>query len=136
MAFDREMRTLYWTRSADDGSSQMYTIDTATGLATPIGTIGSTQVHLDAFAILPADDCANTAPAAWLDVDPSSGTTPVNATSLVTLTLDAGGLAAGRYNATVCVSGNDPYLRAQAVPIEFIVMPADDSIFFDGFEDP
>jgi len=136
MGFDHETHTLYWTRSADDGSSRMYTIDLASGVATAVGTIGSTQVHLDAFAILPDDDCVNTPPAAWLGINPSSGTTPMNGTSLVTLTLDASGLGAGRYDATVCVSGNDPHLRAQAVPVEFVVMPADDSIFFDGFENP
>ncbi|HEY0231192.1 MAG TPA: hypothetical protein VGC55_08065 [Dokdonella sp.] len=134
MSFDHTTHTLYWTRSADDGSSEMYTIDTSTGVATPIAPIGSTQVHLDAFAILPPDDCADASAASWLSIHPASGTTAVNATSTVTLTFNASGLDAGRYHATVCVSGNDPRLRTQAVPVEFVVAPAVDSIFFDGFE--
>ncbi|MEP7044737.1 MAG: hypothetical protein ABI843_16845 [Dokdonella sp.] len=134
MSFDHATHTLYWTRSADDGSSEMYTIDTLTGAATPIAQIGSAPIHLDAFVILPPDDCANAPAAAWLGVAPTSGTTAVSATSMVTLTLDASGLAAGRYHAIVCVRGNDPHRLAQAVPVEFVVAPTIDTIFFDGFE--
>jgi subtilisin-like proprotein convertase family protein len=52
--------------------------------------------------------CSNPGDVPWLSVSPTHGTTAPAATTAVDVTFDATGLAAGVYNANLCVSNNDP----------------------------
>ncbi len=53
-------------------------------------------------------DCANPADVPWLSEVPTSGTTAAGATTPVQVTFDSTGLAAGVYDANLCVASNDP----------------------------
>jgi hypothetical protein len=44
----------------------------------------------------------------WASVAPDNGTTAPGDTDTVTVTFDSTGLAAGTYNAALCVTSNDP----------------------------
>ena len=71
----------------------------------------------------------------WLSAAPTSGTTAPGASSNVTVTFDSTGLAAGSYNANVCVSSNDTTQALIAVPVSMTVTGGtDDTIFKDGFD--
>jgi hypothetical protein len=52
--------------------------------------------------------CSSPADVPWLSVSPTGGTTAAGGSDPVTVTLDSTGLAAGTYNANLCVSSNDP----------------------------
>jgi uncharacterized repeat protein (TIGR01451 family) len=51
--------------------------------------------------------CENPNTLAWLDVDPTNGSTAAGATSLVDVTANAAGVAPGSYEAFLCVNSND-----------------------------
>lgn len=69
---------------------------------------------------------------AWLDVDPASGSTAAQTTSLVDVMVDANGLAQGVYEALLCVATNDPAASLVEVPVTLNVVG--DDIFTDRFE--
>lgn len=73
----------------------------------------------------------------WLRAAPAEGTTDAGASSEVTLTLDATGLAPGNYDANVCVTSNDVEQPMASLPVSMTVTvgPASDVIFENGFED-
>jgi hypothetical protein len=52
--------------------------------------------------------CSSPSDVPWLSVSPTSGTTAPAATTPVAVTFDSTGLAAGVYNANLCVTSNDP----------------------------
>ena len=53
----------------------------------------------------------------------------------IAVTLDASGLAEGRYEADLCVRSNDPYRHNVPVHVTFDVGPEDvDTLFANGFE--
>ncbi|HSN76416.1 MAG TPA: choice-of-anchor J domain-containing protein, partial [Anaerolineae bacterium] len=64
----------------------------------------------------------------WLSVSPANGTTAPAATTPVQVTFDATGLAAGVYNANLCVTSNDPdpgpgnETELVIVPVELTVL--------------
>ena len=65
--------------------------------------------------------CDNSANVSWLDVDPDMGTTGPGSTTDVTVTFDSTGLAAGEYNALLCVDSNDPTTPLVEVPVTLTV---------------
>ena len=138
--FDARTDTLYF--AAIDFSEPlaprgvMYTIDTATGLATEIGTIGTPdEGWLDALAIaVPTGPCATPSDVPWLSEDVTSGTTPPEGATPVTVTMDANGLADGTYAGNVCVYTNDQARRLIAVPVTFTVSAGNDIVFRNGFD--
>jgi hypothetical protein len=60
----------------------------------------------------------------WLAVAPDSGTTAPGGTSEVTVTFDATGLAAGGYEAVLCVESDDPATPLVEVPVSLTVTGA------------
>ncbi|MBN8726513.1 MAG: PepSY domain-containing protein [Xanthomonadales bacterium] len=71
----------------------------------------------------------------WLSLAPVSGSIAAGAApTSVTVTLDAGALGAGSYDAYVCVHSNDGATPVIALPVEFVVEQPDDTLFRDGFD--
>ncbi|MEO8276349.1 MAG: hypothetical protein ABI639_09020 [Thermoanaerobaculia bacterium] len=66
----------------------------------------------------------------WLAVDPTIGITAGGATTIVSVALDASGLAPGSYSGVLCVHSNDPDTPVVEVPVTFVVAV----LFLDGFE--
>lgn len=66
--------------------------------------------------------CDNPADVPWLSLDLTSGTTVPGATTPVTVTLDATGLALGNYAANLCVASNDPVTPLVVVPVSLEVL--------------
>ncbi|PDV97216.1 hypothetical protein A9Q02_04735 [Candidatus Chloroploca asiatica] len=66
--------------------------------------------------------CLAPADVPWLSIEPTSGTTAPGATTAVTATLDATGLAVGQYAAVLCVNSNDPIQPVVAVPVNLDVV--------------
>ncbi|MEP7043715.1 MAG: hypothetical protein ABI843_11675 [Dokdonella sp.] len=123
--FDDYTGTLYFAAfNAGDGLSEMYTLNTESGLGTLISPISSdpAAISLDAFAIARLGGvCAYPGDVPWLSYDVSRGSTVPGATSPVTLTFDATGLDAGSYSADLCIYSNDPANRRLAVPVTLTV---------------
>ena len=76
----------------------------------PDNSTNSNYIGIDRVVI---DDgsavaCANPADVPWLSASPTSGTTAAGTSTPVTVTFDSTGLAAGTYNANLCVTSNDP----------------------------
>lgn len=66
--------------------------------------------------------CDNPADVPWLSLDLTAGTTVPGATTPVTVTLDATGLATGTYEANLCVASNDPVTPLVVVPVSMEVL--------------
>jgi hypothetical protein len=136
LAFDRTHNVLYMIGATADFFAGDYVVDLASGHAGLLGTIGTDLQLASALAIADAGGpCANAAPAPWLSFDPAAGGTAPGDTAPIAVTLDASGLAEGRYEADLCVRSNDPYRHTVPVHVTFDVGPADDdTLFADGFE--
>jgi hypothetical protein len=141
MDFDPRSGILWYAGCVSAGfgcNGQMYQLDTATGLATPVqdGSINGDGSELTAFSIAePKGACANPADVPWLSVSPGSGTTAPDGTTPVTVTFDATSLSSGTYNATLCVQSNDLSRVVLPVPVSFTVdAGTNDRIFADGFD--
>lgn len=80
----------------------------------------------------PANDCIAPSAVPWLALSPASGSVPAGASTTVTLTLDASGLAEGTYSAQLCTATSDPSRAMLRVPVTLTV--TDGAIFRDGFE--
>jgi hypothetical protein len=65
--------------------------------------------------------CGAPAEVGWLGVAPAAGTTPGGGSSEATVSLDAAGLAAGEYQAALCVASNDPVTPLVEVPVTLTV---------------
>ena len=59
--------------------------------------------------------------AAWLSVDPATGTVAPGEATEVALSLDATGLAAGEYTADLCITSNDEVTGTVSVPVTLTV---------------
>ena len=62
----------------------------------------------------------------WVRGDPPSGIVPVGGTAEITVTLDAGGLVGGDYEANVRIASNDPDESVVPVPVHLHVTGAPD----------
>ena len=138
MDFDPRSGVLWYAACVSVGfncNGEMDTLDTATGHATTVAPIDGSQ-ELAAFSIaVPSGPCANPADVPWLSMTPAAGTTASGSTTPVTITFDAGDLAAGTYNANLCVQSNDLSHRVVAVPVAFTVgTGVADRVFADGFD--
>ncbi|RPI31415.1 MAG: DUF11 domain-containing protein [Chloroflexota bacterium] len=70
--------------------------------------------------------------ASWISLDSSVGTVPADASSNVTLSLDATGLAAGVYTGTVEIASNDTVNPLVQVPVTITVEPSVDLAIAKG----
>ena len=68
--------------------------------------------------------CSSPADVPWLSEVPASGTTAAGGSSAVTVSFDSTGLAAGSYDANLCVTSNDPVTPLVVVPVELTVTAA------------
>jgi BACON domain-containing protein len=116
--------------------SNMYTVDTGTGLATLIAPIGGGPIgaELGGLAIANVSGCSSPDTMSWLSFDPASGTTAPGASTNITATLDASTLAPGAYSGTTCVFSDDPTQRVVRVPVSLDVSADADTIFANGFD--
>lgn len=78
--------------------------------------------------------CENAADIPWLTVSPTSGSAGAGASSTSTITANPGSMAAGTYNAVLCVNTNDPLQQVINVPVSMTIAPLSGPIFSDGFE--
>ncbi len=65
--------------------------------------------------------CDNPADVPWLTLSATAGTTAAAATTPVTVGIDSTGLAAGSYQAVLCISSNDPVSPLVEVPVSLEV---------------
>jgi len=141
MDFDDASGILYLAGCVNDPhlnrctQSNLYTVDTFSGLATLIAPLGSGAggAELGGFAIASASGCSSPDAMPWLSFDPSSGTAPAAGSTGLTATLDAGALAPGSYAGTACLFSNDPNQRRLLIPVALDVA-VNDTIFANGFE--
>ena len=68
--------------------------------------------------------CDNPADVPWLSVAPTAGSSPSGGSSPVTVGFNSTGLAVGTYNATLCVTSNDPQTPLVEVPVSLTVQSA------------
>lgn len=123
--FDDTTGTLYF--AAFDNNLQeavMYTLDTETGMGTPISPIGpnptATQYSALAIARL-AGICAYPEDVPWLQYSDARGSTQPGDTSPITVTFDATTLTQGDYSADICVNNNDLTNKRLPVPVTLTV---------------
>ena len=123
--FDDTTGTLYfsgWDNSLSEDI--MYTIDTETGVATPISPIGpnADAVQYSALAIARlAGICSYPGDVPWLSYSSTRGSTEPGATTPITVTFDATTLAPGNYSADICVNNNDLTNKRLPVPVALTV---------------
>src|SRR6185312_928932 len=110
LAFDRARDVLYLIGATPDIFGGDFIVDLVSGHAELVGTIGSDLELASALAIAtPGGPCMNATPAQWLSFDPGAGTVAPGDAASIAVTLDASGLAEGRYETDLCVRSNDPY---------------------------
>ena len=107
-------------------------IGASTTLALAIGNAGDASLSWNAEVA--STDCASPDSVPWLALAPTNGTIAAGAgATTVDVTLDAATLAAGVYDANVCVNSNDPVNDQVTVPVNFLVNEPD-LIFANGFD--
>jgi hypothetical protein len=124
MDFDDATGTLYLL--AGDAAQQaesVYTVDTATGHATPVDVVGpdGRSNGLSAFAIASLGPCNVRDAVPWLHWDIGGGAAMPGEANDVTLTLDATALPPGTYTADLCIDNGDNAHPRVIVPVAFEV---------------
>lgn len=135
LAFDRASGALYMTGATADVLGGLYSVDKDTGHASLVDTIGTEPQLASALAIATAGGpCVNATPASWLSFGVAAGTVASNGSQAIGVTLDATALAAGTYEANLCLRSNDPYRHTAPVHVTFEVGSVSDTVFADGFD--
>ncbi len=129
MDFDRSTDTLYWASYLGGGNSNIRIIDTSTGATTLVGPIQDGAELLSfSVAVAGAGGCDAPENVPWLSLDSDAGSIqPGDPVEEVQVTLDAGSLTEGIYNALLCINSNDPDFPLIEVPVEFEVLPIPDA---------
>lgn len=99
--------------------------------------LGAPDFHLTMIVNLgdvPPPGCLSPAQIPWLSQTPASGRIVPGGSAQVGVVADAANLAVGSYEASVCVSSNDPANPLVPVPVSLTVEPAGDALFCSGFE--
>ena len=83
--------------------------------------------------------CDNPADVPWLTVNPTGSTTAAGGSTPVTIGFNSTGMAVGTYNATLCVTSNDPTTPLVEVPVELVVAQGgactpNQTVYFSDFE--
>ena len=136
LAFDSATNTLYLSTIPAAAPSAMYTLDTVTGLATPIGSIGGgSNAYVAMAAVTSARPCGLAGDVAWLSLDTYiEAPLGPGASAPVGVILDATDLAEGTYDANLCLHTNDAARRKVPIPVHFTVGAGADDIFDASFE--
>lgn len=137
LAFDYATATLYLASPSVDADgfleSHMYTVDTATGLATEISGIGTVyNLYIGMAIAKPSTQCTDPADVPWLSLGATSGTIGPDGSADIVVGMDPQGLADGSYSTELCLRSNDLLHPVVGVPIEFVV--SHDGVFHDGFD--
>jgi hypothetical protein len=133
MDFDDATGILYLAGlDGDSEAGALYTVNTLTGAATPIGPLRESDEY-DGFAIVSGAPCVPPQSVPWIAFDTQSGTAAPGTSSIVDVTLDPGSLGDGTYEANICVFSNDQLNPRVVVPVTFTVT-GNDGIFADGFD--
>jgi len=82
--------------------------DTTTSQTLMIGNTGTAALNWSIDEEPGSGTCVSPASVPWLNFTPASGTTAASGSSNVTVGFDSTGLTAGTYNASLCVSSDDP----------------------------
>ncbi|WP_166654370.1 Ig-like domain-containing protein [Tahibacter aquaticus] len=136
--FDAASGTLYLLSN----NGAVYTVDLVTGLASRVGVLPAIEPEgtpvrggIDGLSIAVAGGrCAHPAQLPWLTVNQTAGVTPPGARAAIDVTLNAAGLAPGRYEANLCVFSNDRSRSLVRVPVGFTVTVTGDRVFANGFD--
>lgn len=105
----------------------------ATQQTLTVSNTGDVGSHINFTVTESAGSCATPSDVAWLSETPTSGDATVTTPVPVVVNADATGLAAGTYNASICIASNDAATPVITVPVTLTVTAAD-LIFADGFE--
>ncbi len=137
--FDDQTGVLYFAGTNDDipvVKVGVYTLETSTGAASYVGPFnyntGSYMTPVGFAIARPGPECIDPDAVPWLQIGNTSDTTAPAGESIVSLTLDPGGLAPGDYHAELCFTSNDRSAPLRRVPVDLRV--AEPAILRDGFE--
>jgi hypothetical protein len=100
----------------NSGISNLYTVNTSTGLATSHGQLGNGSQHA-ALAIASGAPCVPPTEVPWLSLNPASGNIAPGGNNTITALMNASTLPTGTQHAEVCVGSNDPVHPLVAVPV-------------------
>ena len=136
VAFDAATNTLYLSATPVGGIGTMYAIDTVTGTATAVGTIGAGESYLAMNAVASARPCGLANDVAWISLDTYiDPPLAPGASHPIGVIFDATDLDAGEYDANLCLHTNDATRRKVPIPVHLTVGANRDAIFgasFDG----
>lgn len=136
--FDEESNVLYLAAwSSTTMRSELRRIDTMTGestLVVPFSRADGGFTYMVSFALESGGrGCTRPADVPWISlVTPASGTVAPDAQTDLHVRIDATNLAAGHYEALLCLFSNDPRNRFLTLPVRLDVDA--DAVFGDGFE--
>jgi hypothetical protein len=82
-------------------------------------------------AVEAPDACALPSDVPWLSLSAMSGDVGAHDAASISVTLDPSVLAAGHYEAALCIGSNDPQHPRTVVPVRFDI---GDALFTDGFD--
>jgi len=127
---------LYLSATPVGGIGTMYAIDTVTGTATAVGTIGAGESYLAMNAVASARPCGLANDVAWISLDTYiDPPLAPGASHPIGVIFDATDLDAGEYDANLCLHTNDATRRKVPIPVHLTVGANRDAIFgasFDG----
>lgn len=136
LKFDRASGTLYWTAFVDQQGA-IARIDPLTGVPTVLGPTHQLRQLVPFSIATSGGDCTQPTDVPWLRMNLSEGQlAPGSAPTFIDVSFDGTAVAAGVYNAHLCVFSNDPAYRVAplSVPVQLTVI-AETPVFVDGFED-
>jgi hypothetical protein len=120
--FDASTGTLYWASYDITATGTMYTIDTTTGAVNLVGPLANVDEQYALAIAVSSTPCAQPQDLPWLSLAPVSGSTPGNAASPATATIDATGHVDGDVlDGSICVHSNDPAKPLVTTPISVTV---------------
>lgn len=135
LAFDAATNTLFLSATPVGGVGTMYSVDTVTGTATAIGTIGSGDSYLAMSAVASARPCGLANDVAWISLDTYiEPPLAAGASQPVDVIFDATDLDPGEYDANLCLHTSDATQRKVPIPVHLTVSANRDAIFDASFE--
>jgi len=135
LAFDAATNTLFLSATPVGGVGTMYSVDTVTGTAIAIGTIGSGDSYLAMGAVASARPCGLANDVAWISLDTYiEPPLAAGASQTVDVIFDATDLEPGEYDANLCLHTNDATQRKVPIPVHLTVGANRDAIFGASFE--
>jgi len=136
LAFDAATNTLYLSAiDATTGAGAMYTVDTITGAATPVASLGDGTEYLAMASVAAARPCGIAGDVSWFSlstyIEAPLGPGESRAIDVI---LDATDLDADSYEGYLCLHSNDAAQRKIPIPVHLTVAPNVDSIFSQSFD--